>query len=55
MPLPPQLDNRSQEPNPYTVLDLDRRASQSDIKRAYFKLVREFPPEDHPSHPYYRH
>ncbi len=31
--------------NPYKVLELDRNSSQSDIKKAYFKLVRQYPPE----------
>lgn len=34
--------------NPYVVLGVDRKASLAEIKRAYFKLVREYPPEDHP-------
>jgi curved DNA-binding protein CbpA len=48
MPTPPQSDARAPQPNPYAVLGLERRATQTDIKRAYFKLVREFPPEEHP-------
>jgi curved DNA-binding protein CbpA len=34
--------------NPYAVLGLDRRASDAEIKRAYFRLVRDFPPEREP-------
>ena len=34
--------------DPYAVLGLTRQASQSQIKRAYFDLVREYPPEAHP-------
>jgi len=47
MPMPPP-ETRAPQSNPYTVLGIDRRAGQSEIKRAYFKLVREFPPEDEP-------
>jgi curved DNA-binding protein CbpA len=43
-----QPKTRQPEATPYSVLGLDRRATQAEIKRAYFKLVREFPPEDHP-------
>jgi curved DNA-binding protein CbpA len=34
--------------NPYQVLGIDRRADAGAIKRAYFKLVREYPPEQAP-------
>lgn len=34
--------------NPYDVLGLPRHASEADIKRAYFQLVRQFPPERQP-------
>jgi curved DNA-binding protein CbpA len=34
--------------DPYTILGLDRNADASQIKRAYFRLVREFPPESEP-------
>jgi len=34
--------------NPYMVLEVDRKASLAEIKRAYFKRVREYPPEEHP-------
>jgi len=44
--LPPQKPAVSA--NPYTVLGVDRKAGMGDIKRAYFKLVRDFPPEDEP-------
>ena len=33
--------------DPYAVLGLVRGASSREIKRAYFALVREFPPEEH--------
>ena len=44
--LPPQKP--AVPANPYTVLGVDRKAGMTDIKRAYFKLVRDFPPEDAP-------
>ena len=34
--------------DPYGVLGLDHQASEADIKRAYFQLVRQFPPERAP-------
>jgi hypothetical protein len=34
--------------DPYGVLGLDRQASEVEIKRAYFQLVRQFPPEREP-------
>ena len=34
--------------DPYVVLGLDRRADTSEIKRAYFQLVRDYPPERAP-------
>jgi curved DNA-binding protein CbpA len=34
--------------NPYTVLGIERDASEAEIKRAYFTLVREHPPERDP-------
>ena len=44
---------RDREPDltssdPYAVLGLTRRASQREIKRAYFDLVREYSPEKDP-------
>jgi len=35
-------------PDPYAVLGLARQADMAEIKRAYFQLVREFPPERAP-------
>jgi curved DNA-binding protein CbpA len=34
--------------DPYMTLGIDRRASDAEIKRAYFKLVREYSPEHAP-------
>ncbi len=34
--------------DPYAVLGLMRGATSREIKRAYFDLVREYPPETHP-------
>jgi curved DNA-binding protein CbpA len=34
--------------DPYAVLGIDRQADEAEIKRAYFKLVREYPPEHSP-------
>ena len=34
--------------DPYAVLGLVRGASPREIKRAYFELVREYPPEENP-------
>lgn len=34
--------------DPYDVLGLPRRASPREIKRAYFDLVRQYPPETAP-------
>ena len=34
--------------DPYAVLGLVRGASLREIKRAYFELVRTYPPEEHP-------
>ena len=31
--------------DPYAVLGIPRRADEGEIKRAYFRLVREYPPE----------
>lgn len=35
-------------PDPYRVLQIARSASDAEIKRAYFTLVRQFPPEREP-------
>ena len=34
--------------NPYKVLQIDPRADDSAIKRAYFRMVRQYPPEQAP-------
>lgn len=35
------------EENPYKILGLERDASISEVKKAYFKQVREYTPERH--------
>lgn len=37
-----------QSNDPYAVLGLQRGATLREIKRAYFSLVREYPPEEEP-------
>ncbi len=37
-----------QSNDPYAVLGLQRGANLREIKRAYFSLVREYPPEEDP-------
>jgi curved DNA-binding protein CbpA len=37
-----------QSADPYAVLGLERRATPGEIKRAYFDLVRQYPPETNP-------
>src|SRR4051794_148407 len=39
---PPRADN------PYQVLGIERDAGEAEIKRAYFSMVREHPPERDP-------
>jgi curved DNA-binding protein CbpA len=34
--------------DPYAVLDIDRQAGEAEIKKAYYRLVREYPPEREP-------
>jgi len=34
--------------DPYAVLGLERRAALSEVKRAYFELVRQYSPETNP-------
>lgn len=34
--------------NPYKVLGVERTASEAEIKQAYFRLLREHPPERDP-------
>jgi curved DNA-binding protein CbpA len=42
------LDRFEQDENPYQVMELASTATEDDIRRAYFKLVREHPPERDP-------
>ncbi|MEZ4727116.1 MAG: J domain-containing protein [Caldilineaceae bacterium] len=39
---------KADAPDPYLVLGIGRRATDAEIKRAYFQLVRQFPPEREP-------
>jgi curved DNA-binding protein CbpA len=46
----PLVTHEEREPDlqsgdPYAVLGLDKAASQAEIKRAYFALIRQHPPE----------
>lgn len=34
--------------SPYTVLGLDEQANAEEVRRAYFRLVRQYPPETYP-------
>jgi curved DNA-binding protein CbpA len=43
---PPQRQANLESSDPYAVLDLTRGASQREVKRAYFELVRQHPPEE---------
>lgn len=38
---------QQKEENPYEILGIDQKASNTDIKKAYFQNVREFTPEKH--------
>ncbi len=38
----------SPSPDPYAVLGVARKADEAEIKRAYFRLVREYSPEREP-------
>jgi len=40
--------DKTHAPDPYRILEIDRRATDAEIKRAYFQLVRQFPPEKAP-------
>lgn len=40
--------SQAQAANPYSVLGVERKAGLGEIKKAYFKLVREYPPEEQP-------
>lgn len=36
------------EQDPYQVLGVSRTASADEVRQAYFRLVRQYPPEAHP-------
>jgi curved DNA-binding protein CbpA len=42
------LDRLDQDENPYQVMGLAPTATEQEIRRAYFRLVREHPPERDP-------
>ncbi len=46
--MPPTKQPAKPITDPYAVLGVERRAEESAIKRAYFRLVREYPPESAP-------
>ena len=33
--------------NPYEILGIDKNSSESDVKKAYFNLIKRFTPEKH--------
>lgn len=39
---------KADAPDPYLVLGIGRRSTDAEVKRAYFQLVRQFPPEREP-------
>jgi curved DNA-binding protein CbpA len=39
---------KNHAPDPYRMLGIERSATEAEIKRAYFQLVRQFPPEKAP-------
>ncbi len=43
-----EMDRFDQDENPYQVMGLAFTATEQEIRRAYFKLVREHPPERDP-------
>jgi curved DNA-binding protein CbpA len=45
---PPVPDHDLTSSDPYAVLGLQRGAELRQVKRAYFRLVREYPPEEEP-------
>jgi curved DNA-binding protein CbpA len=46
--LPPGPEPDLESNDPYAVLGLERGATRREVKRAYFRLVREYPPETEP-------
>jgi len=42
------LDRLDQDENPYQVMELAPAATEEEIRHAYFRLVREHPPERDP-------
>lgn len=46
---PSAKPTKADAPDPYLVLQIGRRATDAEVKRAYFQLVRQFPPEREPA------
>jgi DnaJ-class molecular chaperone len=42
------MNSSNEKYNPYAILGVDRKASLGEIKKAYFKMVRLYPPEESP-------
>ncbi len=43
-----ETSSNDRQGDPYETLGVDRRAGDAEIKRAYFRLVRDHPPEQDP-------
>ena len=41
------MDTKNSMMNPFDVLSVDEDASDADVKKAYFQMVRQFTPEKH--------
>ena len=41
------MDTKNSMLNPFDVLNVDEDASDADVKKAYFQMVRQFTPEKH--------
>lgn len=45
----PRMSNKTKAPSHYDTLEVNQRATQSEIKAAYFKLSKEYHPDINPS------